>query len=50
MNKQSWLVLIVVLALVGGTGAFLEVRKARQKLGRRNAWPLWIWLTPQLIM
>ena len=34
MNKQSWLVLIVVLALVGGTGAFLEVRKARQKLGR----------------
>ena len=33
MNKQSWLILIVGLALIGGTAGFLTNRKAHQKLG-----------------
>lgn len=33
MNKQAWIILVVVLSLVGVTGAFLGTQQARQKLG-----------------
>lgn len=33
MNRQSWMVLSVVLALVGGTAAFLAHARSNQKLG-----------------
>jgi len=34
MNKQSWTILVVVLALMAGSAAFLATQRSRQRLGQ----------------